>query len=82
MGLRVMKNPVGRPIGYKMTEASKLLVGATSKGRIPVNRRKVSIEGVIFDSIKIASNTLNHAPATIRYRLLSDSKAFEQWLYV
>lgn len=76
------KNPVGRPTGYKMSQASKDLVGATSKGRIPVNRRKVSIDGVVYESTKLASTTLNLAPATIRYRILSDSKSFEQWHFV
>lgn len=76
------KRPRGRPTGYKMSEASKLLVGAASKGRIPRTRRRISINGTEFESIKLASIDLNLPIGTVRSRLLSDSNTFEQWKFI
>lgn len=75
------KNPVGRPSGYKMTDESKLLIGAASKGRVPVNRAAVSIEGITYESIKVAAKAHNIPEQTLRHRLLSQSERFKEWIY-
>ena len=83
MGIRIMaKNPRGRPVGYKMSDESKALVGAASKGRIPRNRRRIIIEGTEFDSIRIAARELKLPIGTVRSRVLSDTNTFEQWKFL
>ena len=43
------------------------------------NFQKISINGVIFDSIQKASESLNISRNTIKYRLTSESEKFKNW---
>jgi hypothetical protein len=73
---------VGRPRGYVVSEITRRMISDASQGRIPPNRRKISIAGVVYDSIRAASLANNLPPATLRHRVLSNSERFKDWIYV
>jgi len=75
-------NKVGRQPGYTMTDSTKALISASRKGSIPVNRQGVSINGVKYESIRAASNTLKVNPSTVSYRCLSHSDRFSEWIFL
>lgn len=72
----------GRPVGFKMTQASKDMIGDSSRGKTPVNRRMVSINTVVYASITDASKALNIKHMTIYFRLNSKSERFKEWFYL
>ena len=55
-------------------------IGRASKGRKSVHRRKVSIDGIVFDALHIASEKLKIPVMTIRNRLIN--KNFPNYFYV
>ena len=58
------------------TEEHKKKISESLKGNIPGNIVKVEIEGVIYESLKEASEKLNINYSTIRNRIKSKSKKF------
>jgi hypothetical protein len=72
----------GRPFGHEVSKATRDKIGAKSAGKIPVNRRMVSINTVVYESIQAASNATGVNHTTIRHRLLSDSERFKEWIYL
>lgn len=43
------------------------------------NFKKISIDGIIFESIQKATELLNISRSTIKYRLTSDSEKYKNW---
>jgi hypothetical protein len=77
-----MKKPVGRQPGYTVSEETKALISKSSKGRVAVNKRGVVVNGVAYESIRIAAKTLDVKTPTLVYRCLSQSEAFKEWNFV
>jgi hypothetical protein len=77
-----MKNPVGRPKGYKVSDDAKQLISKAHKGKIAINIRPISVDGVAYTSLRVASKALNVNETTIRYRVITDSAAFKNWFYI
>ena len=71
----------GRPVGYKLSDKSKALIGANSKGRLAFNRREVNINGVFYNSVREASIKLDVNPSTVTSRIKSKSEQFKDWKY-
>jgi group I intron endonuclease len=59
---------------------TKKLISETSKNRVPVNKRKVVIEKIIFESVLSAAKCHNVCSATILYRI--KSKNYKEYSYV
>jgi hypothetical protein len=77
-----MKKPIGRQPGYTVSEETKALISKSAKGRIAVNKRRVLIEGVTYDSLRAASKALNLPSSTLTYRCLSVSETFKEWRFI
>lgn len=76
------KKPVGRQAGYTVSDETKALISASSKGREAVNKRGVVVKGVEYPSIRIAAAILNVKPSTLVYRCLTKSEAFKEWNFL
>ena len=80
LGMNMSKR--GRPVGFKMTQKSKDMIGDSSRGKTPVNCRKVSIKGIVYSSITAASKAIDINHTTICFRLNSKSDRFKDWIYL
>ena len=58
--------------GKKHTEESKKKISEATKGRKAHNRRKLSIDGIVFDSGAKAAKHFNVSNGTVTYRCKSD----------
>jgi len=63
------------------SEEHKRKISETLKGNKPGNMRKVEIESVIYESLTEASRQLQLSISTVKNRLKSTSKKFENWNY-
>jgi predicted DNA-binding protein (UPF0251 family) len=63
------------------SEEHKRKISETLKGNKPGNMRKVDIEGVMYESLTEASRQLQLSTSTVKNRLKSTSKKFENWNY-
>jgi len=63
------------------SEEHKRKISETLKGNKPGNMRKVNIEGVMYESLTEASRQLQLSTSTVKNRLKSTSKKFENWNY-
>lgn len=69
--------------GKKHSDEVKEILREKGKGRIPTNRKKVSINGVIYSSMKEASLVLGIHLTVVRYRCcLSKNILFKDWFEV
>lgn len=61
----------------KHTDKTKDIISKTNLGRKPINRIKISINSIVFDSLYDASKILNISVSTIHYRINSKNIKFD-----
>lgn len=71
------KNPF---YGKKHTKEAKILIGEAHKGVLPSNARKVSAEGITYNSLASCARALHKTSGTIHNRI--KSKNFPTYFYV
>lgn len=88
------KNIVDKQIGRPKSEKTKLKISKKAKeraaepGRLDLMtmihpfRKRVSIDGIIFESQNKAAKSLNVDIGTIRNRILSKNKLYKEWKYI
>lgn len=64
------------------TEETKLKQSLSKKGSIPVNRRKVEYNGIVFESLKSLSIHLNMSIEGTRRRVISSDEKYSNYKYV
>lgn len=72
------KNPF---YGKKHSEETKEKLRKANTGRIPINSKKCSIEGIEYRSANFAARELGIKPGTLIRRLKSNSEKFHNWYY-
>ena len=55
------------------------VISNKNKGRIPKNKKKISIDGVIYEDARKASELLFLKYSTIRYRIKSNNPKFKEY---
>ena len=68
--------------GKRHTEESKNLISKKNKGNTPVNRTKIVVEGVEYESLHQATLQSGINMSTIRHRTRSTSEKFKDTYYV
>lgn len=64
------------------SDKTKQLLSEKMKGRKPVNMRKVIIDTIVYESVTNAARNLLVSPATIIFRIKSNSINFKSYYYV
>ncbi len=86
-------NAVRKRGGIPHTEETKKKISEAHKGKKNENHsiymkknnpnaQKVSINGVVYDMIKMASDRLNMSVSSIKYRLNSDKEEYKKWFKI
>ena len=65
--------------GKSHSDEAKRLISNKNKGRIPKNKKKISIDGVIYEDARKASELLFLKYSTIRYRIKSNNPKFKEY---
>lgn len=68
--------------GKHHSEETKQKIYEKSKGRLPPNTIKISIDGKIYISISEAARQLNMITPTVLWRLKSKNPKFDNYKYV
>ena len=74
--------------GKKLSEEAKRKIGDKNRGRIKSEetRKKlskpVSLDGVVYPTIKAAAKTFNVAKSTIRRRITGELKGYPNWFFI
>ncbi|EKH6014462.1 GIY-YIG nuclease family protein [Escherichia coli O157] len=68
--------------GRHHSEETRRLIAERNRGNIPLNARKVEIDGIEYVSLTEAARQLGVVPATILYRLGSKNPKFESYRLV
>lgn len=73
----------GNPFyGKQHSEKTKSDLSEKMKGKMPPNCRQVSADGKIYASVTEAARQLNVCPASVIFRINSQTPRFEQWFYI
>jgi group I intron endonuclease len=73
------KNPF---YGKKMSEETKAKLLKANLGKVSPNRRQLSIDGVVYESLTAASKALGIGMPTILFRIKSNSPKFANYFYL
>jgi len=73
------KNPF---YGKKHSDETKEKLRLANLGKVPVNIRKISIDGTTYDSLASASRDLNIPIPTVHYRIKSSNIKFNNYKYI
>lgn len=68
--------------GKKHSEETKKILSEIRMGKKPSNMKKVKIDDVIYESLTEASKILNTPSPTILWRIKSNNKKYEKYMYV
>lgn len=64
------------------SDKTKERISQANLGHKPINRRKVSVNGAIYDSVTNASRALKVVPATIIHRIKSSNELYKDYSYI
>ncbi len=74
-----MKGEGNHFYGKHHSDKTKQYLSELFKGRMPANSVKVSIEGIVYDSINKAAEALAMISGTVRHRVRSNNPLYSEW---
>jgi len=68
--------------GKQHNEETKVLLSSKMKGRLPINTKQISVDGVVYASQSQAAKALGVSPGTMTFRLKSKNPRYKNYFVV